>query len=68
MNPFLGHSQIKNFKEKEIILTTEKDFVRLQPILNKVAVYYLPIKIAILKSQEKFFKEYIINEIKNIQY
>jgi len=58
-------SEIKKFKEKEIILTTEKDFVRLQPRLNKFAIYYLPIKTAILNEQEKFFKEYIINEIEN---
>ncbi|MBT3871616.1 MAG: tetraacyldisaccharide 4'-kinase [Flavobacteriaceae bacterium] len=58
-------SEIKNFKEKEIILTTEKDFVRLEPRLNKFAIYYLPIKTAILNKQEKYFKEYIINEIEN---
>tara|TARA_R110000787_G_scaffold71771_2_gene159795 strand:- start:11044 stop:12060 length:1017 start_codon:yes stop_codon:yes gene_type:complete len=60
-----SNSEIKNLKEKEIILTTEKDFVRLQPRLNKFAIYYLPIKTIILKEQEKFFKEYIINEIEN---
>ncbi|MGY8933148.1 MAG: tetraacyldisaccharide 4'-kinase [Flavobacteriales bacterium] len=60
-----SNSEIKNFKEKEIILTTEKDFVRLQSRLNKSAIYYLPIKTAILNEQEKFFKEYIINEIEN---
>ena len=62
---YFSNSEIKNLKEKEIILTTEKDFVRLQPRLNKFAIYYLPIKIAILKSQENFFKEYIVNEIEN---
>jgi len=62
---YFSNSEIKNFKEKEIILTTEKDFVRLQPRLNKSAIYYLPIKTAILNEQEKFFKEYIINEIEN---
>jgi len=62
---YFSNSEIKNLKEKEIILTTEKDFVRLQPRLNKFAIYYLPIKIVILKSQENFFKEYIINEIEN---
>lgn len=60
-----SNSEIKNLKEKEIILTTEKDFVRLQPRLNKFAVYYLPIKTVILREQEKFFKEFIINEIEN---
>ena len=58
-------TEIKNLKEKDIILTTEKDFVRLQPRLNKFAVYYLPIKTVILKEQERFFKEYIINEIES---
>jgi tetraacyldisaccharide 4'-kinase len=62
---YFSNSEIKNFKEKELILTTEKDFVRLQPRLNKSAIYYLPIKTAILNEQEKFFKEYIINEIEN---
>jgi len=62
---YFSNSEIKNLKEKEIILTTEKDFVRLQPRLNKSAIYYLPIKTAILNEQEKLFKEYIINEIEN---
>jgi tetraacyldisaccharide 4'-kinase len=39
--------------------------VRLEPRLNKFAIYYLPIKTAILNKQEKYFKEYIINEIEN---
>jgi len=58
-------SEIKQLKEKEIILTTEKDFVRLQPKLDKFAIYYLPIKTIILKEQEEFLKEYIIEEIEN---
>ena len=60
------NNDIKRLKEKEIILTTEKDFVRLQPKLNKFAIYYLPIKTIILNNQEKYFKEYIINEIENV--
>jgi len=56
-------SEIDELKKEEIILTTEKDFVRLQPRLDKFAIYYLPIKTVILKNQESFFKEYIINEI-----
>ena len=60
-----SNSEIKNLKEKDIILTTEKDFVRLQPRINKFAIYYLPIKTIILKEQEEFFKKYIINEIEN---
>jgi tetraacyldisaccharide 4'-kinase len=60
-----SNSEIENLKEKDIILTTEKDFVRLQPRINKFAIYYLPIKTIILKEQEEFFKKYIINEIEN---
>lgn len=58
-------SDIKQLKEKEIILTTEKDFVRLQPKLEKFAIYYFPIKTIILKNQEEFFKEFIIDEIES---
>ena len=58
-------SEIKQLKEDEIILTTEKDFVRLQPRLGKFAIYYLPIKTIILKKQEEFLKEYIVDAIEN---
>lgn len=58
-------SEIKQLKEEEIILTTEKDFVRLQSSLGKFAIYYLPIKTIILKKQEQFLKEYIVDEIEN---
>ncbi len=58
-------SDLKQLKEKDIILTTEKDYMRLESKLNKFAVYYLPIKTIILKNQEEFFKDYIISEIEN---
>jgi len=58
-------SEIKQLKEEEIILTTEKDFVRLQAKLGKFAIYYLPIKTIVLKKQEEFLKEYIVAEIEN---
>ena len=58
-------SEINQLKEEEIILTTEKDFMRLQSRLGKFAIYYLPIKTIILKQQEKFFKEFIVDEIEN---
>lgn len=59
-------SEIEELKKEEIILTTEKDYVRLQPKLEKFAHYYLPIKTIILKKQEVFLKEYIVNEIEKI--
>ncbi len=58
-------SDLKQLKEKDIILTTEKDYMRLQSKLEKFAIYYLPIKTIILKNQEEYFKEYIINEVEN---
>jgi len=60
-------SEIMQLKKKEIILTTEKDYVRLQPKLGKFAVYYLPIKTIILKEQEEFLKEYIVGEIEKFE-
>lgn len=58
-------SEINDLQGKEIILTTEKDFVRLQPKLNKFAIYYLPIKTIILNQQEEFFKESILKSLKD---
>lgn len=57
-------TEIEELKQKQIILTTEKDFVRLQPKLNKFAIYYLPIKTVILNDQEKYFKEAVLNSIR----
>ncbi|MFT4698238.1 MAG: tetraacyldisaccharide 4'-kinase [Flavobacteriaceae bacterium] len=56
---------INELKEKELILTTEKDFVRLQPKLKKFAIYYLPITTVLLNEQEEFFKNGILKSIKN---
>ncbi|NND87822.1 MAG: tetraacyldisaccharide 4'-kinase [Flavobacteriaceae bacterium] len=50
---------INRLKKEELILTTEKDYVRLYPKLEKFAMYYLPIKTKILKDQELFFEETI---------
>ena len=54
---------IKNLSEEDIILTTEKDFMRLQHRLNKYALYYLPIQTVILKDQASFFEEFIRKSI-----
>ncbi|MDT0555950.1 tetraacyldisaccharide 4'-kinase [Patiriisocius hiemis] len=57
--------EIERLKKNEIIITTEKDFMRLKEPLRKYALYYLPIKTMILRNQEKVFKETILEEIKN---
>tara|TARA_R100000306_G_scaffold20100_1_gene23960 strand:- start:6202 stop:7215 length:1014 start_codon:yes stop_codon:yes gene_type:complete len=51
--------EIKKLSKKELILTTEKDYMRLQNKLNKYALYYLPITTKIKNDQEAFFKEAI---------
>lgn len=57
-------SEIETLQTQEIILTTEKDYMRLQPKLEKYALYYLPIKTEILNGQGSFFKENIKQHIK----
>lgn len=57
-------TEIKRLQQKELIITTEKDFMRLQPKLKKFALYYLPIKTHILNDQEQFFKELIHRRIR----
>ncbi|MFT5102536.1 MAG: tetraacyldisaccharide 4'-kinase [Candidatus Latescibacterota bacterium] len=57
-------SEIEKLKQKEIILTTQKDFMRLQEPLGKFALYYIGIKTEILKEQEPFLKETIRKMVK----
>lgn len=58
--------EIKQLKEKEIILTTEKNFVGLQSQLKKFAIYFLPIKTIILNEQEEFFKDAVKKRLERI--
>ena len=61
-------SEVKKLKKNEIILTTEKDYMRLQPKLGKFAVYYLPIKTLILREQEGFFKKAIRESVDKARF
>ena len=56
-------SEISALQKEELIITTEKDYMRLQVPLGKYALYYLPIKTIILNKQEPFFKETILEAI-----
>jgi len=56
-------SEISELKQEELIITTEKDYMRLQGSLGKYALYYLPIKTIILNKQESFFKQTILEAI-----
>ncbi|MCZ4318033.1 tetraacyldisaccharide 4'-kinase [Aequorivita viscosa] len=50
------NSEIEQFKKEALILTTEKDFMRLQTIANATEIYYLPIKTVILNNAEMHFR------------
>ena len=55
------NAQISGLDENGIILTTEKDFMRLQPFIKKAELYYLPINISFLNNTAGEF----INRIEN---
>lgn len=48
-------TEIAKLKKEELIITTEKDFMRLQPLINKLAIYYLPIKTQFLNNGSPIF-------------
>lgn len=56
-------SEIEVMKKKDIILTTEKDYMRLQPKLNKFALYHLPITTEILNEQAFALNECVLEAI-----
>lgn len=47
-------SEIKELKEKDLILTTEKDYMRLKNDISEEHLFYLPIQIRILNGREAF--------------
>ncbi|SDB53452.1 lipid-A-disaccharide kinase [Flavobacteriaceae bacterium MAR_2010_188] len=51
--------EISDFNQKELILTTEKDFVRLGGLWENKKVFYIPIKIMILDKDADFDKKII---------
>ncbi len=68
----LRFSDHYNFKEKdlntisgELVLTTEKDYMRLRGISNNQKLFYIPISHKFIKDSEKFKKlidQFILNE------
>ncbi len=49
-------SEISKLDEEKIILTTEKDFMRLKDKIKKAELYYLPISVSFLYKEEGFMK------------
>lgn len=64
-HPFT-ESELEELQKETIILTTEKDYMRLQGNIPSVSLYYLPIKTLIQDEQETFVKE-IINHIQTYE-
>lgn len=56
-------SEIEVLKKHSLILTTEKDFMRLHSITSATEIYYLPIKTVILNEAESSFKRRIEREV-----
>ena len=56
-------SEIEALKRHRLILTTEKDFMRLQSLSNTTEIYYLPIKTIILNEGESSFRRRIEREV-----
>jgi tetraacyldisaccharide 4'-kinase len=56
-------SEVAKLKKSEIILTTEKDYMRLQSKLGIFSIYYLPIKTIILREQEAVFRKSILDSV-----
>ncbi len=60
-------SEMEQLENHELILTTEKDFMRLKPLVNKTDIYFLPIKTVILNEAELLFKDRVTNEVRKRQ-
>lgn len=57
-------AEMGELKKQPLILTTEKDFMRLEPLSKTTDLYYLPIKTVILNGEEATFKSSIGEAIK----
>ena len=60
-------AEIDTLAKNEIILTTEKDYMRLRPKLEKFALYYIPIKTVILNDQDFVFKEMVFEAVQKFK-
>lgn len=54
-------TEIDNLDQEGVILTTEKDYMRLQPYIKKAELYYLPITISFLNDATESFIKRIEN-------
>lgn len=57
--------ELTRFREFEVIITTEKDYMRLKDTLEHDQLYYIPIETRFIEKEEEFKQEihqYILNE------
>ncbi len=55
-------SEVSELEQEALILTTEKDFMRLQPVIKKAELYYLPIATEFLEgAAEDFMSKLMAN-------
>ena len=58
-------SEIEMLEQENMLLTTEKDFMRLQPVIKKAELYYLPITTEFLEgSEQKFLDRIFAHQVK----
>jgi len=50
-------SEITTLASCEFILTTEKDYVRLAPLLKNTLLYYLPIEVSFMADEALFTRQ-----------
>ena len=58
--------EIEQLKQEELIVTTEKDYMRLSLQMQKYALYYLPIRTEILNDQSPYLQQTIIAHIEGM--
>lgn len=54
-----SEAEIESFKKLNIILTTQKDYMRLKEKLSSDRLFYLPIEVSILRNQKEEFDKKI---------
>ena len=57
--------QIQKLRAKGIVLTTEKDYTRLSPLMNESELYYLPITMAFVNSEDQIIFDETIQKTIN---
>lgn len=58
-------TEIDDLEKEELILTTEKDYMRLHREIKNPSVFYLPITVSFLNNQDQEFKDLILSHIRD---